>query len=291
MKKISKSLWTILFIIVISLLSAIPVFAENKDSEIMRDSYAYQDGVIYLEETETYRIAFTVHHDGRVTYSVCYKNNSGVVYSGEYFIQNTRSAETFPEIVDILLSLEPTKVTDFTSRPVSKGTITSADKAVDFCASYAPGWRTPVDFEWLGTQSSGGITVIVYESVNGYGEEKVYLNYDVGTLIESLITLLDGFNIEAIIDIVTVGVNGTGDLVAQVGGIITHSPVYAGHWRRNADGAEILLLVNAADEPVKCKVECSLPDGVYKLGKRNVSVRRGVFRCTLPACSISDIRI
>ena len=222
MKKISKSLWTILFIIVISLLSAIPVFAENKDSEIMRDSYAYQDGVIYLEETETYRIAFTVHHDGRVTYSVCYKNNSGVVYSGEYFIQNTRSAETFPEIVDILLSLEPTKVTDFTSRPVSKGTITSADKAVDFCASYAPGWRTPVDFEWLGTQSSGGITVIVYESVNGYGEEKVYLNYDVGTLIESLITLLDGFNIEAIIDIVTVGVNGTGDLVAQVGGIITH---------------------------------------------------------------------
>ena len=75
------------------------------------------------------------------------------------------------------------------------------------------------------------------------------------------------------------------------GGIITHSPVYAGHWRRNADGAEILLLVNAADEPVKCKVECSLPDGVYKLGKRNVSVRRGVFRCTLPACSISDIRI
>ena len=76
-----------------------------------------------LEETETYRIVFTIHQNGEIDYSVCYKNNPGVVYSGGYVEQSIhmRSISGFPEIVDELLHLEPKEVVDYAARPAVTG--------------------------------------------------------------------------------------------------------------------------------------------------------------------------
>ncbi|HPE94976.1 MAG TPA: DUF6259 domain-containing protein [Bacillota bacterium] len=77
------------------------------------------------------------------------------------------------------------------------------------------------------------------------------------------------------------------------GGILTHSPVYAGLWQRVHDGSKLLILLNASEQTVKCKVKCDIANGQYILEgeySRRQIIRGGKFSCSLEPFSVNYIR-
>jgi hypothetical protein len=74
-----------------------------------------------------------------------------------------------------------------------------------------------------------------------------------------------------------------------IGGVLKHSAVFGSIWQRNRDSKKLLLLINAADEEALCKVECSLPDGSYRLGGvkgRRMEIRDGKAELSIPALTV-----
>lgn len=219
---------------------SVPAFAVSNDltgiapvpssSLIMRDTLVLDHGTMYLEETATYRIVFVVYDTGNVSYSVCYKNNPGVVHSGESSVIdldsnisfNVRSIDNiFPDYADKLLELDVDETIDFASRPTPRNTVLTEDDAFDFVSKWGPGWKTPVTSNLLGTYY-GSMTVKVYEHVNGTVTRDNIVNYYIGDTLSSIAALVFGLNLTKIKNIVTNGFNLIRGYIAQENGTLTY---------------------------------------------------------------------
>ena len=234
MKNVLRKYICIFVTILLCLVMSVPAFATSDSQEklssdsIFRDSITLQAGTIYLEDTPEYRIAFLIKNNGEIDYSVCYANNPGVVYAGEYLNRKTSSVNTsqFPDFVDEMLSLSPTRVTDFRYRirPKSNQVIFTEEDALEYCERYAPNWRTPVNNDLLGMVSLQGLRVNVYESVNGIVVCEGLWDYLKGDYILDLITLPLRLE-DIIVNFISTTLDSKGDIIAAINGSFSYFTV------------------------------------------------------------------
>lgn len=210
-----------------------PAFAmshtEKPSDKVLRDSLEMEHGTMYLEETDTYRLVFNLYNNGKIDYSICYKNDPHVVYSGAYSSGGPRgivdpnilsSHKMWSGLVDDLLNSEPTEVTDFGAR-TARSTVLTEAQALNYVSQWGPGWKTPVNSVLLDTYY-GSKTVQIYESVDGIVERDNIVNYYIGDTLKSLVALFFGFNLSKIKNVVTNGYNLVKGYIAQANGTLTY---------------------------------------------------------------------
>lgn len=233
MRRMIKRFISIVLVIILTLSMSVSTFATSfqkeqiidKDGGVVRDVLPLQTGTMYLEETSNYRVVFFVKCGGETSYAIMYKNNPGVVYSGEYYNVVDIYSVQFPNIVNDLLNQKPTAVIDFASRPREKSTVLSETAALEYCKKYAPGWKAPINSKVLGNYTSGGITASVTESVNGIAKEENVISYYIGDSLIALAALITGLKLDKIMDLISNVAVAGGDYIAQVNGTLTYFTV------------------------------------------------------------------
>lgn len=211
--------------IVMILTTGITVFAENPESktshDVFFDSLDLGYGTIYLEENIEYRVAYIVYDGGRIQYSITYRDNPNVAHIGNYDI-STRTQQTHDSIVNILLNLVPEEVVNFATRPQLRGSILTADDAIEFASNYATGWKNPVNSKYLGSYSSSGLTAKIYESINADAEERCILHYYAQDTLVSIASAVRGLSLSKVMKVVTNILSSGGDLLAQYNGTLSY---------------------------------------------------------------------
>lgn len=229
MKKIFTILLTLAAIFVVPLQSfadsnTLEIRTANKSLDyLIQDSLNLDHGVIYLEETYDYRIAFIVYDTGILSYSICYRNNPGVVLSGEKkisSISNYMSNNVF-DCIENLLKSDIDEVMDFSARPIILSTISTTSEALNFASKYAPGWKVPTTSKFLGTYY-GSKTVNIYEHVNGTATQDCVVKYYIGDTLKALASLAFGFNLTKLMKVVTNVYDATKGYIAQRNGSLTY---------------------------------------------------------------------
>ena len=238
-----KKLFSIFLATVILFSSSVQVLAKNDEvsqndsfssDHLMRESYALEHGTMFLEETADYRIVFIEYDYGSISYSICYKSNPGIAYTGKISMGDVETVEQrnkrisrgeFPGYTNVLLSIDSDNVIDFASRSEPKATILTESAALAFASSYAPGWKTPVSSKLIGTYYASGLTVSVRETVKGIATRDNIVNYYIGDTLVSLISVVFQLSLSKVIKVITNIYNAAGDYIAQKNGTLTYFTV------------------------------------------------------------------
>lgn len=268
MRKLSQKILVYLLSAILVIISCIPAMASTMSStddvvepdireilenerppidEFRSESLELENGTMYLEENYEYRLAYTVYNAGYITYSICYKNNPGVVYTGKYYLDEIQENDTAAtnhaddleslmennHIVDILLNLEPDEIIDFSARsngldvdvPIklqsSGNKIITTDDAIRFCENNMRDWKTPVNSSLIGAYKPKDITVYVYESVAGRANRECIVKYYANETIESILAAAIGFSLKTLLKCVWHTINVAGEYIAQRNGTLT----------------------------------------------------------------------
>ena len=188
---------------VMILTTVVPALANESGAttgKVRRESVGMEHGTMYLEETSDYAIAFTVYDDGLITYAIRYEENPDLIYSGAVSAEQNREAERQEAfslsadrfaLVDELLEIEATDVTDFSKRETrgdpqrSTPAVTTPAAALAFVKQYGPGFKYPTNYALIGTYY-GTKTVQLYQTIDAIPSSIGSFAYYAGDLVESL---------------------------------------------------------------------------------------------------------
>lgn len=224
---------------VMILTTVVPALAsENGTStgKVRRETVEMEHGTMYFEETSDYAIAFTVYDNGRITYAVRYEENPDLIYSGAVSAEQNREAERFEvfslsadrfALVDELLEIEATDVTDFNKREDREDSqrstpdITTPAAALNYVKQYGPGFKYPVNYALIGTYY-GTKTVQIYQTIDAIPSPIGSFAYYAGDLVETLFlaVLTSGLKWATLLELIPWVYNVTTGYILQSNGTL-----------------------------------------------------------------------
>lgn len=192
----------------------VPAMATNATSgkKIISESAELEQGTLFLEETNGYRVVYIVYDSDILEYAINYKDGSNSVDYGQYAL-NARSDQLDlsnpDDVVDFVMDLVPdgTYISNCgvaerqDSMTRANPTVSTTNQALTYARDWGPGYL-PAKNQNLGNRTRNGITATTTERILFYASEDFFTDFSAGDFLSVIIALIPEVSLWIILDII-----------------------------------------------------------------------------------------